>query len=152
MNLISIAHRGNISGPNKELENRLSQIEKCFDLGLEVEVDIWYVDGWYLGHDAPEEKIKSSWIQSEISKLWLHAKNLEAMSRLSEIDLANFFWHETDARVLTSRGFFWTFPGADLDKRAIAVMPELDNELNWKPEILQNSYGVCTDYPLKYMN
>ena len=38
-----ISHRGNLNGPNKNLENRLDTIEKAIQLGFDVEVDIWLI-------------------------------------------------------------------------------------------------------------
>ena len=47
--MILIAHRGNIDGPNPELENSLQYIDKAIDSGYNVEVDIWgsLVEGLY---------------------------------------------------------------------------------------------------------
>ena len=53
-----IAHRANINGPKSLNENKISGIEKCIDMGFDIEVDIRFLDGkLYLGHDNPEEII-----------------------------------------------------------------------------------------------
>ena len=50
-----IAHRGLLSGPDKDLENRPEQIDTALSKGFEAEVDVWVVDGqkFMLGHDQP---------------------------------------------------------------------------------------------------
>ena len=57
--MILIAHRGNINGPNENLENDPKYIVQAVDKGFDVEVDIWYTsDGLFLGHDNPQYKIE----------------------------------------------------------------------------------------------
>ena len=53
------------------------------------------------------------------------------------------FWHQEDDVTLTSRGFFWTYPGKELTKKSIAVLPQkIDKTLD--------CYGVCTDEVLRW--
>ena len=54
--MILISHRGNINGPNPEMENNPEYIQKALDLGYDVEVDVWGTKygAWYLGHDDKE--------------------------------------------------------------------------------------------------
>ena len=65
----------------------------------------------------------------------------------------NYFWHESDSVVLTSRGTVWTFFGKPETKSpdSICVMPE--QSYNWNEiKLLVNSndwMGVCTDFPRK---
>ena len=44
-----ISHRGNINGKQLDLENDPKYIENAIKQGYDVEVDIWYTDGFYLG-------------------------------------------------------------------------------------------------------
>ena len=61
--MILIAHRGNISGPNPEMENRPEYVKKAIDLGYNVEVDVWYENNQlFLGHDGPQYKIKDDFL------------------------------------------------------------------------------------------
>ena len=39
--MILISHRGNITGPNKEMENKPEYIEKTLKMGYDVEIDVW---------------------------------------------------------------------------------------------------------------
>ena len=58
-----ISHRGNVNGPNPELENKPEQILKCLDEGLDVEVDVWvFGNKLYLGHDEPLTEITLSFL------------------------------------------------------------------------------------------
>ena len=51
---ILISHRGNIDGRNVEYENNPNYIEAAINLGYDVEIDVWFIDGKFmLGHDEP---------------------------------------------------------------------------------------------------
>ena len=52
--MILISHRGNLDGPTPKEENRIEYIENALGEGYQVEVDVWWWDGFYLGHDEPE--------------------------------------------------------------------------------------------------
>jgi hypothetical protein len=138
-----IAHRGNISGPNK-FENEPNYIQKSLDLGFDVEVDIRLIDSeWWLGHDTPQYKISSPSYIFDNSKIWWHCKNFAALEKLQGSSL-NYFWHQEDDHTVTSKGFIWTYPGKDIGKKNIVVMPEMVMSLT---EIYNlNCFGICSDY------
>lgn len=86
------------------------QIEKCIDLGFDVEIDIWH-DGkqFLLGHDEPLYKVSVAQLFNWQNYIWLHCKNLEAMEELGHYKGEfNYFWHESDSYTLTSHGYIWT--------------------------------------------
>lgn len=141
-----IAHRGLYDGPNKRLENQPSQIRTALDLGFDCEVDLWvFNDRLYLGHDGPQYDITNEFIAQP--RLWIHAKNLEALHWLLDTDLT-YFWHENDKFTLTSNGYIWTYPEHDLTYRSIRLMPEwADPELTTVKTSV--CYGVCSDYVAK---
>jgi hypothetical protein len=142
-----ISHRGNLNGPNGIKENKKSYLLDALNKGFDVEVDIWFDNkNFYLGHDSPQEKIDISFLAEP--KVWCHAKNLEALPNLKNIN-AHFFWHQQDEVTITSKGFFWTFPGKKLFENSICVLPEkfsLSNLRNF------NCAGVCSDYIAKVKN
>jgi hypothetical protein len=139
-----IAHRGLVDGPNYDLENTPDQIKKSIDNGYDCEIDVWYVNNcWFLGHDAPRYQISSTFL--EITGLWIHAKNIDALLALHEYPTLNYFWHQTDHFTLTSQGNIWTYPGQPLTKNSIMVMPE------WQDLTLHNTknlqcLGICSDF------
>lgn len=145
-----IAHRGLVDGPNAALENTTESIQHCLNTGLDVEVDIWYHNaGWRLGHDAPTISVTDEFVAQP--NLWIHAKNSEACQALSKMHRQhphlNFFWHENDARVLSSQGFWWTNPGKPLVLNAVAVMPEWYTPLEQLRLCSEwDIYGICSDY------
>jgi glycerophosphoryl diester phosphodiesterase len=144
--MIVIAHRANLQGPSPLTENSIESIQECFSYGFHVEIDVWFENGnFWLGHDEPTYKVENLDILRD-EKSWCHAKNLEAALELHDID-AHYFWHQTDDFTLTSRGYFWTYPGKKLCEKSIAVLPE------WglHEESYSLSLGVCTDFPLKYI-
>tara|TARA_B100001996_G_C18578445_1_gene561271 strand:- start:441 stop:899 length:459 start_codon:yes stop_codon:yes gene_type:complete len=148
-----ISHRGNLNGPNEELENRLDKIEKAIESGFDVEIDIWYLENQlFLGHSKPEYKIEKEILQTYKEKLWIHCKNLDSMRLLENEDGLNFFWHENDKFTLTSKNFIWAYPDMYDNENIISVMPELViDKLTIKKYIKQKKWiGICTDYPTIY--
>jgi hypothetical protein len=132
-----ISHRANLDGPDPKTENHPDQITKVLEMGIDVEVDVWNVESdWYLGHDGPEHKVSSEFLKTE--GLWIHAKNLKAVEKLSYLDV-NWFWHEDDKVTLTSKGNIWCYPGHEV-KGGIMVDDGQTTEVKIS--------GICTDYPL----
>ncbi len=144
-----ISHRGNLDGPNPERENHLDYIQEALDAGFEVEVDVWFKDNqFYLGHDGPQYPVSNEWdLIRNNRNLWCHAKNIGALVEMCKLNENivdpdqhfNYFWHENDAVTLTSRGFFWTFPGQQLTQYSICVMPKTILPV-WG-----RAAGVCSD-------
>jgi hypothetical protein len=142
--MILISHRGNLNGKVESMENNPSSVDYAIVNGFDVEVDFWVKnDILYLGHDFPQYKITIGWLVSRGSKLWIHCKNIEAMEYIHSTDL-NYFWHDTDAMTLTSKGFIWGYPGKQPINNSIAVMPELCGD------DISNCLGVCSDYIQNY--
>jgi hypothetical protein len=142
--MLFISHRGNINGADPTKENSPQYIEEALQKNFEVEVDVRFLNNsFYLGHDNPNYKVSNSFIRQK--KLWLHAKNIEALYELQKMNV-NYFWHENDAVTLTSNGFIWTYPGKQLTLNSICVLPEKANIKKF------NCAGICSDYILKYFN
>ena len=142
-----ISHRGNLNGPNKERENHPDYIYEAIQAGYDVEIDVWWVDGKFkLGHDEPQYDFPFDLFNNFYNKLWIHCKNMDALSQLNELDSngskLNYFSHEDDLGVLTSRGYIWS---THLYDRGILVMPEVFNR-----EPKETTFGVCSDYITKY--
>lgn len=138
-----ISHRGNLIGRNVPRENSPSYLMEALDRGLDVEVDIWIVDNkCFLGHDEPQYLIDFDFLTERKEKFWIHAKNIEAASFLRYEDL-NWFWHENDKMVLTSKGYPWCNFGVFV-KGGITV----EFDFIQLPDYV---YGVCTDKPLNYI-
>lgn len=145
--MIYIAHRGNINGPNPENENKPEYLLYATSQGFYVETDVWKIeDELFLGHDEPQYKITTDFLLGIKDKLFCHCKNIEALHFILEkaSDIECFF-HDEDECVLTSKNHIWTYPGKKLTELSICVMPE---RVSQTP---QNCFGVCTDFPIKYM-
>jgi hypothetical protein len=136
-----IAHRGNRNGPSNR-ENEPSYIEEALAAGYDVEIDVWFHQGGiWLGHDAPTYHVNPSFLKTP--GLWCHAKNFAALNTLRICKTKHYFWHQEDDFTLTSSGYIWTYPGKQLSRHSIAVMPELIGDVN---AIDKSIYGICTDY------
>ena len=147
--MILISHRGNISGPNAEKENHPEYILAALQADYEVEIDVWFENGKFmLGHDKPQYEFPFELLDKNYSKLWIHCKNMDALSVLNNLDpggdKVNYFWHENDLGVLTSKGYIWS---TNLFNRGILVMPEAFDK-----EPIETTLGICSDYIEKYKN
>jgi hypothetical protein len=139
---IYIAHRGNTEGKKRELENSPSYIEQAIVAGFEVEIDVWYESGFFLGHDKPQYKVESDYFLNK--PLWCHAKNHKALTALLEMGM-NVFYHDKDDYTLTSKGYIWAFPGKHLNANTIWNQPEWNYEID--PALIKKAscYGICSD-------
>ena len=142
-----ISHRGNLEGPKPELENHPDYIWEALQAGYDVEIDVWWIDGKFkLGHDNPQYDFPFKLIENHYNKLWIHCKDMDALSQLNKLDpnghKLNYFSHDADFGVLTSKGYIWSI---NLYDRGILVMPEVFNK-----EPNANTFGICSDYIVKY--
>jgi hypothetical protein len=141
-----ISHRGNLQGPKTCDENSLDAIHNAIKNDFDVEIDLRYVDGnFFLGHDEASYKISIDQLIPIKDRLWIHCKNFAALDELCGSDF-NYFFHHSDDHTLTSRGYIWTFPGKDLGKNNILVMPEYAMPLNDVFKLA--AWGICSDYVL----
>ena len=141
--MILIAHRGNINGPDSLNENKPETIIKCINKGYHVEIDVRLINNeLFLGHDNPDYKVKLDFLLKYKEYLWIHCKNLEALTCLTPLGL-NTFSHDKDDYVLTSKGIIWAYPGKEVNKKCICVMPEWEGDVK---EFNKECFGVCSDY------
>jgi hypothetical protein len=152
--MILISHRGNLNGRNPDRENTISYIQAALGSGYHVEVDVWHVNNrWYLGHDDPMVPVNEEFLlqRYQTPSLWLHCKNVEALSLLlyfsNHSGFPNFFTHDTDPYTLTSNGFIWAYPGKPLCNHSICVMPE---RASYTPEEMAVCSGICSDFITRY--
>lgn len=142
--MLLISHRGNLKGPNKALENNEDYVKFAISQGFNVEIDVWWHDNsYFLGHDFPQWKLEDNSLLVD-HRIWCHAKNLAALKNLSLLKEANYFWHQTDDFTLTSKGYFWTYPGKELTSNSICVTNE--KLLSFEDFFCIKSYAICSDY------
>ena len=140
--MILIAHRGNIDGVNPKFENSDKYCQDAIDRGFNVEIDVWYTDTWWTGHDRPQYRVNPDFFLKK--EVWCHAKNIEALKRLLDLK-AHCFFHQNDNVTLTSKGYIWTNPTQTLTEKSICVLPELQ-----KIDI-SNCAGICSDFVVRYI-
>ncbi len=149
--MILISHRGNITRPIPERENDPKYVHEAIVNGFDVEVDVWFVEGKFkLGHDGPTYDFPHELIEYHHSRLWLHCKNLEAITQFNTLDrigsTLNYFWHQKDDITLTSKGYIWAYPGKQPLENSIAVLPEINDDN------ISKCTGICSDIIEKYKN
>jgi hypothetical protein len=145
--MILISHRGNINGPRPEMENKPSYILQALQYGFDCEIDVWFKEGkFYLGHDEPLYDFPFTLIEKHHNKLWIHCKDMASLTKLNEIDSTgiklNYFGHDKDLGVLTSKGYIWSTQPFD---RGILVMPEVTNL-----DPIEGTKGICSDHIVRY--
>jgi len=147
-----ISHRGNINGRKPELENQPSYVQSAIYEGYDVEIDLWYKDGFFfLGHDEPQYEISLKWLTSRHMVLWIHCKNLETIEVLKNLEnelgliKLNYFFHQKDDVTITSQGNLWAYPGKQPLKHSVAVQPE------WYDDDVTECWGICSDNIEKYI-
>lgn len=123
--MVYIAHRGNVNGRFESYENEPAYIDRAIELGYDVEVDMWWIDGrTYLGHDEPQYEVDDSWLSERADKLWVHCKNVELLNWISSTTL-HYFWHTNADYTLISNKMVLVKPGQKLIKNSICCMPEM---------------------------
>ena len=102
--MILISHRGNLSGPNPQLENEPKYIIGAIERGFHVEIDVWYFkdSGFWLGHDEPQYQVTWNWFFKRQDNLWLHCKNAQAAK---DCQVFQSFCHTGDPYSYTSKKF-----------------------------------------------
>lgn len=143
---VFIAHRGNISGINPDLENTIDYLRQAHNEGFGVECDLQVHKGaLYLGHDEPQEQADYSFLTKPY--VFCHAKTVDTMQILINSGL-HCFWHENDKMTLTSLGFMWCYPGIypEHHKAIWLDIPE-HNGGNLLPKDVASKdiFGVCGD-------
>jgi hypothetical protein len=147
--MILISHRGNLNEKQPNRENHPDYIWEAIRKKYHVEIDVWFINGKLkLGHDIPQYDFPFDLIENHYSKLWIHCKNLAAISELNKFDKTgirlNYFWHQNDDITLTSKGYIWAYPGKQPIENSIAVMPEINND------DISKCIGICSDYITNY--
>lgn len=144
-----ISHRGNVSGPNKDLENKTDYINNAIDQGFDVEIDLRINNGClFLGHDYPQYEIDFNWLKERKDKLWIHCKDFKSLSLLSSTDFT-FFFHLKEDYTIISNGLIWVDNLNNYNNKC--VIPLITKDQIQTP--LKNSvFGICSDYISLFKN
>lgn len=141
----TICHRGNMNGPNPDMENHPIYIQNTLNAGYDVEVDVWLLsDGLYLGHDGPIHKIERHFLQNK--KVWTHCKNMETFIQLSKISNINCFFQDGDQVSRTSHGYDWAHSKSHYFSKK-TILTKLDATDYWGFEGFP--FAICSDYIIK---
>ena len=144
--MILISHRGNINGIDIDNENKIMYIIDTINKGFDVEIDLWYnkdTKMFKLGHNSPEYNVTTDFLYDNKNYLWIHCKNFECLNVLYNTDL-NYFSHDIDPHILTSKGFIWTYPG-NIATTSNSVLVVRDCDEMPAHIISDNTYAICGD-------
>lgn len=144
--MILISHRGNINGKIPEAENNPEYIDDTIRLGYDVEIDVRLINNnLYLGHDTPDYKIDLDWLLNRKDKLWIHAKNFDALDYLINYDLRIFFHEQEKQTIINKCDLIWSHDLTNLSKKSI--IPLLDKfgalECDLYIPVVK---GICSDF------
>lgn len=135
-----------MNGPQPKSENSEEYITEAINLGYYVEIDLWFSDNkFFLGHDGPVYETSIDFLNSD--KLFVHCKNGQALLKMLSYNLCcEFFWHQHDDYILTSKNNIWVEPGKPLLENSICCLPEQ----GYKGD-LKSCYGICSDFITDYL-
>lgn len=146
MKIKLIAHRGNINGRQPDRENHPDYIHDAVLAGFDVEVDLWKIgEQLFLGHDKPRHEVDFAFLLRKADRLWIHAKDLQALELVGLDPRFNAFCHVNDPRTLTTKGQVWT-RSSEEDYDANCILLRLEYSAMEQPDC----FGVCTNFPVKY--
>ena len=98
-----------------------------------------------LGHDKPRYKVDLEYLLRKAPRLWMHAKDLDALKDFAHDDRFNVFCHSKDPRTLTTKGFVWTRSiEEDYDASSIVLQLEFAELRD------RNIAGICSNYPRQF--
>lgn len=143
---VIISHRGNLTGSNPTLENRPDYLELALKNCSAVEVDIWYDNGFFLGHDEPLYEVHRDWILNMGGAAFWHCKNLYAQYRLLQLSRSlKTFCHSNDPYTLVNGGLIWVHD-LSLSLNPLSIIPLIDEIDVQYTKLSSSIFGVCTDY------
>ena len=139
-----LSHRGNISGVNPELENSPEYIDQAL-VNYDVEIDIRYVNGdSMLGHDIGQYIVEESWLIDRSDKLWLHCKDYQSLSRLTDTPLKTFYHSVEACTTIRNASCVWCHDLNMCD--ANSIIPLLGKNELLLLKHLPHVYAVCSDH------
>ena len=141
--MLLISHRGNLTAIAPELENTPAYIQNAIDLGYDVELDVWYNNGFFLGHDKPEYPIDFQWLYARKSNLWVHTKNFAALRELIDMDLRVFFHEKEKHTIINNCNIIWSHNLAEADEKSIIPLLSLEALKGYDRKPV---YGICSDF------
>ena len=169
--MILISHRGNINGKIPEKENTQEYIQQALDLGYHVEIDIWRENNkLFLGHDNAENEVEERWLLDRREKLWVHAKNPDALFHLTYETIPKekclcVFFHENDRYTIIQNernkhgvlvdGLIWAHDTRKINSKCIIPILDktqceafrFDRSYDTSVKNLgEGVFGVCSDY------
>jgi hypothetical protein len=144
-----ILHRG-LSIHDRLAENEPNTLAIRDNNNLNVECDIWYhKNNWYLGHDSPTYLIENIDLFLKSKQRLIHAKDGKTLAEI--IDYCNkrgydneIFYHTNEDYVLTTSNMIIAYPGKELYKNTLCMMPENMNREITNDEF-NNIIGLCSD-------
>jgi len=142
-----IAHRGNIFGPQPEIENSPEYIDEAIRQLYKAEIDLWSVRGeLFLGHDSPIYLIDFDYLFDRRDFIYVHLKGRFEEGNACLINDLNWFKHHDERFVFTNFGDKWYFPSAEIMSDGVNLMPEYSSTVELFISKMNRDVRVCSDY------
>lgn len=144
MNIYS--HRGNLEGPNFDLENHPDYIDKAISKGFKVELDLRFdQENFFLGHDYTQYKVDIKWLEERKNYILIHCKDIFSSLSLNNF---HFFCHLQDDFVLTSKAMIWVHNLDLIFNSKNLIVPLMNKKLIHQYFKIDRNFSVCTDFPI----
>jgi hypothetical protein len=143
--MILLSHRGNLVGRNQTFENHPNYISAAIRKGFQCEIDIWSInDMLYSGHDGPRYAISKSWLFARKRKLYIHAKNVDALKFVHDCGFA-CFWQDKDDFAIVNNGTIMCH------SKILHKVPDMEQFIAVLPDMKRYFYdrhntGICSDH------
>ena len=145
--MIFISNGGNLNGKSSNFENNPDQIQKCFDLNLNIKLDVWFKDEkFWLGSDKPNLEVNPKMLEDY--RVWCQAKNIEALDMMLLNHNINCFIISKDKFTITSKGFIWNVNQKNIPKRSVI---QINDDFIFDKTKLTNCYAICSNNPIELL-
>lgn len=124
--------------------NHPDSIKKCLDLGLNVRVDVKFLDDNFYLVNSKEKFLVETKILEDY-RIWCQAKDILTLEMLSSSLNINCFYFKKDKFTVTSKGFVWNCDKTKIVNRSI--FQAIDEDWEEIKNKIGSCYGVCSDEP-----
>ena len=139
-----ISHRGNTCKIDPKLENTPDYIDQAL-INYDVEIDVRLINGsLFLGHDVAQYKVEKSWLLDRAENLWIHCKDYQSLSFLTNTPLKTFYHSYEICTAIRNEKNIWCHDLNICDNNSVIPLLSKDDLLLLKH--LPKVHAVCSDF------
>jgi len=142
--MIFISNAGNLKKRNDDLMNHPDSIKKCLDLGLNVRVDVKFLENNFFLINYKDKFLIETKVLEDY-RVWCQAADIHTLSMLSSSLNINCFYLKKDKFTITSKGFVWNYDKSKIVNNSVFQI--IDHNQEEIEDKLGCCYGICSDEP-----